>query len=215
MSATKGKFIVFEGIDGSGKTTQAKLLAKKLADAGREVYLTAEPTAYPTGVALRQALGGKVKKTECEMAAMFVEDRIAHNTHPTDGITALIDRGVDVICDRYYYSTLAYQGQTTDYGWVKAMNLQCPEIRKPDLCIYVDLLPEQSLERIRAGRDSVEIYENAETLSAVRERFLSVITDLSETDRILVVDGYRSVDDVAAEIAQIVSELLKDSNICL
>ena len=73
----------------------------------------------------------------------------------------------------------------------------------------------QSLERIRAGRDSVEIYENAETLSAVRERFLSVITDLSETDRIRVVDGYRSVDDVAAEIAQIVSELLKDSNICL
>ena len=95
------------------------------------------------------------------------------------------------------------------------MNLQCPEIRKPDLCIYVDLLPEQSLERIRAGRDSVEIYENAETLSAVRERFLSVITDLSETDRIRVVDGYRSVDDVAAEIAQIASELLKDSNICL
>ncbi len=207
MSEKRGRFIVFEGIDGSGKTTQARLLAEQLCSCGGEVHLTAEPTAYPTGVALRQALGGKVEKSECQMAVMFVEDRIAHNIQPEDGIEALLERGIDVICDRYYYSTLAYQGHSTDYEWVKAMNLRCPQIRRPDLCIYIDLLPEQSLKRIAKGRESVEIYENIQTLTAVRERFLSVIEDLSKTDNMCIVDGYRSLEDIRGDIWAIVSKI--------
>ncbi|MBE6576992.1 MAG: dTMP kinase [Ruminococcaceae bacterium] len=203
----KGRFIVFEGIDGSGKTTQAKLLAEYLEGQGKKAVLTAEPTKLPTGKALREALGGKVKKSECEMAVLFVQDRIAHNIVPEDGIEALVNAGVDVICDRYYYSTLAYQGQSTDYAWVKSMNLSCPEIRKPDLCIYIDLLPEQSLERISKGRDSVEIYENVETLTKVRDKFLSVIDDLSATDNIKVINGYRTPEEVAAEIQKTVNAL--------
>ena len=170
--------------------------------------LTAEPTDLPTGRALREALGGRVKKSECEMAVLFVEDRIAHNINAQNGIAALIEDGVDVICDRYYYSTLAYQGQSTDYGWVKEMNLRCPDIRKPDLCIYVDLLPEQSLERISKGRDSVEIYENIETLTRVREQFLSVIRDLGEEDNICIIDGYRSEKQISEDILAIVSSLV-------
>ena len=141
------------------------------------------------------------------MAVMFVDDRIAHNISPEDGIRALTEAGVDVVCDRYYYSTLAYQGQSTDYEWVKAMNLSCPEILVPDACIYVDLLPEQSLERIRKGRDSVEIYENVQTLTRVREQFLSVISDLSETDKIFVVDGYRTQNEVFEDIKAIVEKI--------
>ena len=208
MNNQKGIFIVFEGIDGSGKTTQARLLAERLEAMGRKVHLTAEPTAHPSGKALREALGGKVKRTECQMAVMFVEDRIVHNTHEEEGIKALLDKGIDVICDRYYYSTLAYQGQSTDYEWVKSMNLKCPEIRRPDLCIYVDLLPAQSLERISRGRESVEIYENEQTLTAVRNRFLSVIDDLSQTDRICKIDGYRSVEEVAEDIFRLVEASL-------
>lgn len=203
----EGRFIVFEGIDGSGKTTQARMLAEHLRANGRRVVLTAEPTDFPSGTALRQALGGAVKKSECEMAALFVQDRIAHNIHPTEGIRALTKSGTDVICDRYYYSTLAYQGQSTDYSWVKAMNLLCPEIKKPDLCIYVDLLPEQSLERIARGRDSTEIYENLATLTKVREQFLSVIRDLGECENICVIDGYRGIDEIFSDICAIVSLL--------
>ena len=195
-----GRFIVFEGIDGSGKTTQARMLAAALESRGYKVRLTAEPTELPTGRALRAALGGSVKLSECQMATLFVEDRIAHNVEPDVGINALVERGEIVICDRYYYSTLAYQGHSTDYGWVKAMNLECPEIRKPDLCIYIDLLPEQSLERIAKGRDSVEIYENVETLTKVRQQFLSVIEDIGKTDKICVIDGYRMPDEVARDI---------------
>ncbi len=203
----KGKFIVFEGIDGSGKTTQARLLAAALGELGREVVLTAEPTAFPTGRALREALSGKTKKTECQMAVMFTDDRIEHNIHPTEGIRALLARGVYVICDRYYYSTLAYQGSTTDYNWVKSMNLDCPEIAHPDMCIYIDLLPKQSLERIARGRESVEIYENLQTLTAVRDKFLSVIDDLRGRDNICIVDGYRTQDEVFRDIFAIVSKL--------
>ena len=206
-SERTGRLIVLEGIDGAGKTTQAERLEAHLLAQGRRVVRTAEPTGFPTGVALRAALGGKIKKSECEMAALFTEDRIAHNIHPTEGLQALLAEGIDVICDRYYYSTLAYQGHATDYDWVKSMNLLCPEIRKPDLCIYLDLTPEQSLERIRAGRASVEIYENEETLGRVRRAFLRVLADLAATDRIAIVNAYRSPDEIAAEIAALADSL--------
>ncbi len=206
MSA-KGKFIVFEGIDGAGKTTQVELLAQNLASLGREVSLSAEPTTLPSGKAIRRALSGEEKKSECEMAAMFVLDRIAHNINSETGIRALTERGIDVISDRYYYSSLAYQGSATDYEWVKSMNRNSPEIRRPDLCIYLDLLPEQSLERISRGRESVEIYENLETLTAVREKFLSVVEDLRrDGESIYVVNAARPAEDIANEIFEIVKK---------
>lgn len=200
MKKTIGRFIVLEGIDGAGKTTQAELLEKHLVSLGRRVIRTAEPTGFEGGVRLREALGGKIKKSECEMATMFVLDRIEHNIHPTEGIDTLIEQGYDVICDRYYYSTLAYQGHSTSYEWVKAMNLLCPEIRKPDICIYLDLTPEQSLERISRGRDTVEIYENRETLEAVRSAFFKVFEDLSGRDNIAIIDAYRSPEEISAQI---------------
>ena len=203
-----GKFIVFEGIDGAGKTTQVTLLAERLRAEGKTVFVTAEPTGMPSGKLLREALGGKIKRSECEMAVMFVADRIAHNIHETDGIVALVESGAYVICDRYYYSTLAYQGQSTDYGWVKAMNLSCPEIRRPDICIYLDLTPEQSLARISKGRESVEIYENVETLTKVRNTFHAIIDDLrAEGDRIVTVNADRTPEEIAEEIYRYCAEI--------
>ena len=202
---SNGRFIVFEGIDGAGKSTQVELLKKRLEAAGRRVSVTAEPTELESGRALRRALSGETPKSECQMAAMFVIDRIAHNVEPETGIRAVTEGGSDLICDRYYYSTLAYQGQTTDYGWVKAMNLECPEIKRPDLCIYLDLLPEQSLARIRKRGEAAEIYENMERLTAVRRAFLTVIDDLRENgERIYVVDASRDPETIADEIFDIV-----------
>ena len=88
------------------------------------------------------------------------------------------------------------------------MNLKCPDIRQPDLCIYVDLLPKQSLERIAKGRESVEIYENLSTLTKVREQFLSVIRDLGERDNICILDGYRTPEQVSEDVRAIVDALL-------
>jgi dTMP kinase len=204
-----GRFIVFEGIDGSGKTTQLKLLAERLRSEGKKVYMTAEPTDMPSGKALREALGGRVKKNEWDMALMFVSDRIEHNINAEFGIKKKLDEDYYVICDRYYYSTLAYQGYSTDYAWVKGMNLDCPEIIRPDICIYLDLLPSQSLERISAGRDNVEIYENEDTLRRVREKFLSVIEDIGVRDNIRRIDAYRTIEEIADDVYSVVCECIE------
>lgn len=204
-----GKFIVFEGIDGAGKTTQVELLAKNLRALDRKVFLCAEPTSLESGKAIRRALSGAEKKSECQMAAMFVLDRIAHNIDEEIGIEVLVSQGIDVISDRYYYSSLAYQGSATDYEWVKKMNLGSPEIRCPDLCIYLDLLPEDSLERISKGRESVEIYENLEKLTSVRNKFMSVIDDLrKDGENIYVVDANRTPEAIAEEIFAIVKKYI-------
>ena len=197
----KGKFIVFEGIDGAGKTTQIELLAAKLSSLGKSVHITAEPTANESGKALRRALSGKEKKSECEMAAMFVLDRIGHNVQ----INELVDAGTTVISDRYYYSNLAYQGMSTDYAWVRTMNIDCPEIRRPDVCIYLDLTPEESLSRISKGRESVEIYENLEKLTEVRNAFHTAINDLKgDGEKIFIVSANRSIEEISDEIFEII-----------
>jgi dTMP kinase len=113
---------------------------------------------------------------------------------------------VDVIRDRYYYSSLAYQGSQTDPAWVRAMNLDCPEIARPDLCIFLDLTPVESLARIQRGRETQEIYENYETLKKVRDRFFEVFEELKETDHIVVVNAARPIEVIADEIARIVAD---------
>ena len=205
---SRGKFIVFEGIDGAGKSTQVELLRQNLQSLGRKVTLTAEPTSLESGKAIRRALSGEVKKSECEMASMFVLDRIAHN-NCDGGIKETLASGTDLVSDRYYYSNLAYQGQSTSYEWVKSMNTRCPDIIRPDLCIYLDLLPEQSLERIRRRGEALEIYENTEKLTAVRNAFLSSFEDLrKDGEKIIIVDAYRKPEDIADEIFSSVKKIL-------
>ena len=207
MSETKrGRFIVFEGIDGAGKTTQINLLAKHLSEQGRAVYCTAEPTETVSGGLLRDALSGVTRRTICEMAAMFVFDRINHNVNPVNGIQKMLADGFDVICDRYYYSSLAYQGSGTDPEWVSNMNLNCPEIMRPDVCIFLDLTPEQSMARINRNRATQEIYENEEKLTQVRNQFYRVFEQLRERYNIQIVDAYRSVEEIHQDIVALVTK---------
>ena len=202
----RGKFIVFEGIDGAGKTTQINLLANYLREQGRAVYCTAEPTESVSGGLLRDALSGATRRTICEMAAMFVFDRINHNVNPVNGIQKMLAEGFDVICDRYYYSSLAYQGSGTDPEWVGNMNLNCPEIMRPDVCIFLDLTPEQSMARINRNRATQEIYENEEKLTQVRNQFYRVFEDLKDRDNIRVVNAYRSVEEIHQDIVALVKD---------
>ena len=207
MSETKrGRFIVFEGIDGAGKTTQINLLANYLREQGRSVYCTAEPTETVSGGLLRDALSGASRRTVCEMAAMFVFDRINHNVNPVNGIQKMLADSFDVICDRYYYSSLAYQGSETDPEWVSNMNLNCPQIMRPDVCIFLDLTPEQSMARINRGRATQEIYENEERLTLVRNQFYRVFEDLKERDNIQIVNAYRPVEEIHAEIVTLINQ---------
>lgn len=203
----RGRFIVLEGIDGSGKTTQIEQLASHLRSLGREVVVTAEPTISVSGGLLRDALGGLQKRTACEMAALFVLDRIFHNVSK-GGIKELLDNGYDVICDRYYYSSLAYQGSETDFDWVMRMNLDCPEIQRPDLCIFLDVDPDVSLGRIASSRASTEIYEKKELLEKFRARFLSVFDMLKDRENIAIVDASQPRERVAELVFEAVETRL-------
>lgn len=202
----KGRFIVFEGIDGAGKSTQIEKLRQKLIREGRKVFITAEPTQSVTGGILRDALSGNYKRTASELAAMFLSDRVFHNVNESIGINQALEKGFDVISDRYYYSSFAYQGLESDIDWVINMNLNCPDIRRPDLCIFLDLDAQKSKSRIDSNRATVEIFEKEEILSKIRNKFFDVFKRLPE-ENIHIVDAGGSVDEVAQKISEVVDKL--------
>ena len=193
MENKRGLFIVIEGVDGSGKSTQASLLADYLRGLGRRVHHTAEPTESGLGGMVRDGLGGEHPRTTEELAAMFLADRVAHNVSPKSGIKQYLESGTDVVCDRYYYSSLAYQGVDGALQWVADMNLNSPVIEKPDICVFIDLDPEKCLEHIRAGRSHFEIYEeNSAIIAETRRRYGIVFEMLKGRDNIVTVDGART-----------------------
>lgn len=203
----KGKFIVFEGLDGSGKGTQIDLLVKELQNQGRTVFQTAEPTVSSVGGIIRDTLGELQKRDAYELSALFLADRIAHNTNMKNGIKQFIDNGIDVICDRYYYSSFAYQGIDADLEWVMRLNLECKQILKPDICIFLDVDTAKCDERIGKSRLKREIFENKETLEKIRCRFFDVFEILKHKENIRIVDAARPVDEVSADIIKIYNSL--------
>lgn len=196
------KFIVVEGLDGTGKTTQIKILAEYLRAKGNDVEITAEPTSHPTGKLIRKVLSGDVQTTPWALAALFLSDRIIHNKNEEDGIEKLLAEGKTVISDRYYYSTFAYQGHETDLSWAMNMHFNCPEVRKPDLVLFLTMSPEKCIERIKANRpdDAIEIYENTESLTRISRQFDAVFEKLKDKERIVYIDADGSIDEVSQRL---------------
>ncbi len=193
-------FIVFDGMDGTGKTTQMRLLAESLGAAGTPAVLTAEPSTSEDGRRLRRALSGQDPATNSRLAALFLLDRIGHNAE----IAGWLAEGKTVLSDRYYYSSMAYQGRGDAFEWVAKMNLDCPDIRHPDGCILLDMEPADSMARIRAGRtaDELEIYETVAQQEAVRARFARIADYLEGRDLILKVNAAGTVEEVAARVRE-------------
>ena len=206
MSNNKPKFIVIEGVDGAGKTTQINKLRENLTALGHKIYMTSEPTCKaahhaPTAVGsiIGDVLLGRIEMTPSGMAALFLADRILHNTDKKIGIKAALERGEWVICDRYYYSSFAYQGKDTDIDWVIRQNLDCPDILTPDICIFLDLAPEIAKTRRDERAAAEEIFERPEVkASSIRDTFLSVFKKLDDNIKIINADG--SIDEVAERI---------------
>ncbi len=207
MLMAKGKLIVFEGLDGSGKGTQIRLLAEKLRVRGVKVYETAEPTQSSTGGIVRDALAGLTPRTAYELSAMFLADRIFHNVNPKNGIAKYIEEGVTVICDRYYYSSFAYQGIDADLDWVMGLNLDCREIMRPDMCIFLDVDTKECDERISSGRLSREIYENVQAQEKIRRRFFEVFDRLKDRENIRIIDASGDAEKISQEILKIYNEI--------
>lgn len=203
-----GKFIVIEGLDGSGKGTQITLLENKLREKGISLHRTCEPTEHATGGLIRDALCGMTKRTPCELASLFLADRISHCANPVSGIKKLIENGVTVICDRYYYSSFAYQGMDTDLKWVMDQNLNCPDILQPDLCIFLDVPPAECDARIEKGRAQREIYESGvETITRIRDKYVEVFS-LLEGHNIAIINASRTPEEVASDVFEAVKSII-------
>ncbi len=191
-------FIVFDGMDGTGKTTQMKRLAARLTAEGIPTVLTAEPSTSEDGKRLRRALSGQEPASNSRLAALFLLDRIGHN----EQIAAWLAEGKTVLSDRYYYSSMAYQGGGDAFGWVADMNLNCPDIRTPDGCIILDMNPEDSMARIRAGRttDELEIYETVAQQQKIRERFARAMEHVQGRDFMITIHAVGTPDEVAERV---------------
>ena len=118
----KGNFIAFEGIDGSGKSTQIGLLAERLKKEGVCCYTTMEPTNAPVGSLVRQVMTGRIRMDNKAIAALFAADRLDHLLNEVDGIASKIEEGTTVLTDRYYFSSYAYHSVDVPMEWVIRAN---------------------------------------------------------------------------------------------
>ena len=191
-------FITFEGLDGSGKTTQTRLLAENLREAGREVVETREPGGTPLGEKVREVLLGENEIAPWAEAALFAAARAELVDRV---IVPALDRGADVVCDRYVDSSLAYQGIARDLGVDRVLNLNLPAIRDvlPDRTFLLLIDPEESARRIGDVTDRIE-REGDGFRAKVAEAYRELAQRFPE--RIVALDGTRPAEELAEEIRE-------------
>ncbi len=210
----RGRFIVLEGIDGSGTTTQARLLHEALTKRGQAVVQTCEPTPGPIGTLIRQALskrfvvpapGGSRAPDWKTMALLFAADRIDHNDAL---IIPALERGESVISDRYYLSSLAYQSLTSPspeevLPWLRQLNSRALE---PDLTLVCDVDARVAAQR-RSQRSGQEELFEVDALQAQLAQAYANAEQLLPGERVVHVDAAQSTQQVAALILRAVDEL--------
>ena len=196
----KGRLLAFEGIDGSGKSTQLMLLAERLKREGVPVYTTMEPTASPIGAMIRQVLTGRIKMDPKVIAALFVADRLDHLLNDVDGIRMKVEAGTTVLTDRYYFSSYAYQSVDMPMDWVIQANALSAQLLRPTLAVFLDVPVETALERIHKNRFVEEIFDGADRLRKTRELYFRAFRRLSGVENVAVVDGAGTEAEVAARI---------------
>ena len=196
--------MVLEGLDGSGTSTQLKMLARRLTAEGRLHSATWEPTDGPVGLLLRSILAREVKALPTTLAMLYAADRNQHVHAPETGIVALAKKGVLVVCDRYVFSSLAYQSVECGFDYVLGLNAGFP---LPELLFFLDTPVEVSQARL-AGRDTVELFDGIEFQSRVRKGYLESIERFRSSGmRICTIDGQRTADSISDEIWTITSAL--------
>jgi len=200
-------FVVFEGIDGAGTSTQIKELSKR-PDADR-FFFTTEPTDSPTGLFLRSMLKGDVKLDPRTSAFLFAADRNEHlyGTSGTNcGIQQRCEEDKIVVSDRYLFSSLTYQSVTCGDKLPRMLNSEFP---LPQILFFFEIDPEISLKRVD-GRGEREIYEKLDFQKATAARYKAVVDEYEKMNtgmKIVRIDATKSVEDVAAIIASELNRL--------
>ncbi|MCR4442288.1 MAG: dTMP kinase [Peptococcaceae bacterium] len=210
----KGKFIVLEGVDGSGISTQAGCLrewmGKNEVSFGR-TYFTKEPTDGPVGSLIRLALAKRLKPLdERVMALLFAADRMDHlccggENEQKEGIISLLKKGFNVVSDRYYLSSFAYQSLQVELEWLRQINSHC---LKPDLTILLEVPVEEAAQRRYKSRIHEELYERTDYLTKIGANYAATARLLqSEGENIVVINGSRNQEQVFEDIKKAISAL--------
>ncbi len=197
---TLKNFIVFEGIDGSGTSTQIKKLVER--DLNKFVA-TAEPTKKETGLFLRKMLGGDFSVDSKTAAYLFAADRCEH-IYGKDGVIDLLNQGKIVVSDRYFFSSLAYQSVSCGNELPRLLNSQFP---LPEILFYFYIDPEISLKRVEDRNEKKEIYEKIDYQKKTAALYEEVINEYSKPElkdemKIIKIDASKSIEEISQIIWQ-------------
>lgn len=200
----KSLFLVFEGIDGSGTSTQAHLLKEYFIAQNHQAILSPEPTNGVIGKLIREAMQKPIipiqdkKKFDEQMAYLFAADRHYHLYNDVDGVLKLTRQdNCHVITTRYYFSSLAYNCNTPEeFQFVSQLNVR---FTQPDVVIYLDIPVYVSLKRL-AERHQREVYENEEKLSYVRDNYIKIFSEYQGNK--LIINGQDTIDSIHHQIIQ-------------
>ncbi len=190
-----GKFVVFEGLDGSGLSTQSLLLRDWLISKGNNVVVTKEQTDGAMGGLIKSCLKHEWKTSPLALQLLFVADR-AH--HLAAEIEPALEEGKNVICDRYVFSTLAFGALGVDMDFLKTINTK---FHKPDITFIIDCPPDVCMQRIGKSRFShTELFEEKSKFDKIRANYHSL---LKYWPNVYLIDGNRPKDVIFAEIRAI------------
>ncbi len=211
----RGQFIVFEGIDGAGTTTQLARTAEWLGRAGELVHTTAEPSTGPIGVMIRHILGGRLvskppqgqpeRVAPATIALLFAADRLDHIQNEIEPHLAA---GRHVLCDRYVLSSLAYQTVDCDVKFVRAIN---DKALVPDFTVFLRVKPDVAMARIAASRADRDVFETLpfqRAVAAAYERLVHEWAPNKRAGQLLELDGEQPEDAVATRVRNALEPIL-------
>ena len=195
-----GKFIVFDSLDGAGNSTQVKLLADYLNKIGEKTHITKEPTSGLIGGLIKSQLTHDWKSSPECLQLLFSADRAYHLEKE---IIPLLKKGVNVISDRYFFSTMAYGNlEIKDLDWLIEIN---KKFILPDLTFFLKVSPKICIQRIKKDRFEITLFEKEEILKKVWKNYEALAKKFKN---IYIIDGERSIDKISKEIIKIVIKKL-------
>ena len=199
MPSVLTNFIVFEGLDGAGTTTQMQLLAEACDRTDTPCRATFEPTDKPIGRLVRSVLQKQILTTPLALAMLYAADREDHLYNPVYGLIHDLEAGKLVISDRYLYSSLSYQGVECDYDKIASLN----EFPSPQYIFFIDTPVDECLRRIDSRGNEVELYEKKEFLHKVKENYERIFSSLDPQVTLVRLDGLLKKEEIASQIQEI------------
>lgn len=215
----RGKFIVFEGIEGSGKSTQTKMLSDYFKSNDICVHQTREASDGPIGKMLRGTyLSGKRKVDTRIINLLYVPDRLDHITNEEDGILSILESGINVISDRYYMSSAAIHSSLffdDNRERLKAMvdiiemNKINIDLLQPDVTFFIDVDPALTSNRIKERGEAVSIFDNYDNMFKQQVCYNSAISYIESNfgETIIRIDGNRSPEEIHIDVVRKLNEL--------